>query len=397
MIQSRSDFLDKVIAPLTITDFFQQFWEKKPLHIERARDEHFSCLLGSADIEKLLATQDLYFPDVQLTQASNPIPSIDYVDNNNKIIPLRFIQHYSAGATIVVSQAHRRFTSLSGLTRSTQLAVQMRCQANVYLSPPENQGFNTHYDTHDVFILQLSGRKTFRFYSSTIELPFAHEKYNSETAVKGSKTEEILLNPGDTLYIPRGIMHDAVAEESQPSLHITLGVFPIIIHDVMQQLIQIAAEKNVQLRHSIPVDAWAQESGERQALQNNIAVLLNECTVDNLSEAMSRMQDDVAMSSSQDSAGLLLCINRSGNLELNTRIAIKYGSLLNVERQGLFLKLRLFGLIVEFEEPMSTAVEWLVKHSQCNVGELTGLSDSQQIALAQRLLRENIVEIVAQA
>ena len=32
-------------------------------------------------------------------------------------------------------------------------------QINAYITPPENQGFAAHYDTHDVFVLQVSGSK----------------------------------------------------------------------------------------------------------------------------------------------------------------------------------------------------------------------------------------------
>ncbi len=33
-------------------------------------------------------------------------------------------------------------------------------QINAYLTPPGSQGFATHYDTHDVFVLQVDGRNT---------------------------------------------------------------------------------------------------------------------------------------------------------------------------------------------------------------------------------------------
>ena len=32
-------------------------------------------------------------------------------------------------------------------------------QANAYITPPGNRGFDFHYDVHDVFVLQVSGTK----------------------------------------------------------------------------------------------------------------------------------------------------------------------------------------------------------------------------------------------
>ena len=30
-------------------------------------------------------------------------------------------------------------------------------QVNAYLTPPDSRGFNKHFDTHDVFVLQILG------------------------------------------------------------------------------------------------------------------------------------------------------------------------------------------------------------------------------------------------
>ena len=38
-----------------------------------------------------------------------------------------------------------------------------------------------------------------------------------------SASSEIVLEPGDVLYLPRGFIHSAVTEGSQNSLHLTLS------------------------------------------------------------------------------------------------------------------------------------------------------------------------------
>jgi len=38
--------------------------------------------------------------------------------------------------------------------------------ANVYITPPNSQGFAPHYDDVDVFILQVEGRKLWKLYDS---------------------------------------------------------------------------------------------------------------------------------------------------------------------------------------------------------------------------------------
>ena len=49
-------------------------------------------------------------------------------------------------------------------------------QTNLYLTPPNAQGFKTHYDSHDVFILQIHGKKKWRFYNTPIKLPLKEQQ-----------------------------------------------------------------------------------------------------------------------------------------------------------------------------------------------------------------------------
>jgi len=205
-------------------------------------------------IDSLISSSELYFPDVQLILQPDGIAKDQYVDTDNRLLPLRLIEHYAAGATITIARADTKIGTLGDFCRRLQSEWRIQCHANVYLSPPGQQGFNPHYDTHDVFILQASGKKQFNFYTNNFDLPFNEDKFDSQNFLPGDKTEEITLNAGDTLYIPRGITHDAIALDQQPSLHITVGVYPVIARDLIQELVQLAAEQNTGFRQSVPLN-----------------------------------------------------------------------------------------------------------------------------------------------
>ena len=55
---------------------------------------------------------------------------------------------------------------LAALCRAMEKAFSSHFQANVYLSPPNAQGFGTHFDSHDVFVLQVAGSKIWTLSSS---------------------------------------------------------------------------------------------------------------------------------------------------------------------------------------------------------------------------------------
>jgi hypothetical protein len=96
-------------------------------------------------------------------------------------------------------------------------------QANAYATPAAARGFAVHHDTHDVFVLQVAGTKRWRIYAPVLELPTSSQRWSPALGDPGEPVDEITLDPGDTLYLPRGWPHEAVAQEDD-SLHITVGM-----------------------------------------------------------------------------------------------------------------------------------------------------------------------------
>ena len=86
---------------------------------------------------------------------------------------------------------------------------------NVYHSGPSATALNKHYDTYDVFVLQLEGEKTW-----TIQ-----EDGNAEDLGSINSWETITMRPGDLLYVPKGVFHAAqTAEGCDVSTHVTIGL-----------------------------------------------------------------------------------------------------------------------------------------------------------------------------
>lgn len=392
-----------VLSPVGIERFFEEYWELKPLHIARAGAGPICNLLNVSDIERVLSTHDLDFPRLQMTQAGKPIDVDQYTDGESRIIPSRVLELHASGATLVLSQAQRLIPALSTLCRQTQSALQLQCQTNVYLSPPGFQGFRAHYDTHDVLILQVAGKKTFNFYSAASELPLQHQKFNAEKQSAGDLTESIELAAGDTLYIPRGFIHDAVALDQQESLHITLGVYAVTVQELLQSLLQLATERDVTYRRSIPRDLWVPPpvSGSHNKntmdkstfefadrLRDELPPGLMDPSL--ISEALSLLRDEFALSCKQDAmSGLTRAVDLSAS-----SVQVRHDALLNSEQTSRGVMLRSQGRILEFQQPMADAVVWLLEQPRqhsIEVSEIPDLSPSQREALVEKLISENIV------
>ena len=96
-----------------------------------------------------------------------------------------------------------------------------------YLTPAGSQGFPPHYDDVEVFVIQLEGSKRWRLYDrpDARTNPAANRTTEFRASELGAPTQELTLRPGDVLYLPRGVVHQALAQRSGHSLHLTFSTY----------------------------------------------------------------------------------------------------------------------------------------------------------------------------
>ncbi len=382
---------NSVLDPLSMEDFFSIYWERSPVHIARSDVNPFNALISITAIEELLSTNDLHFPTVQLTQTGQTISVAEYTDENSKIVANRVADRFQQGSTIVLSQAQNLRAELMHLCRQVQVSFGMRCQTNVYLSPAGNQGFNPHFDTHDVFILQVSGKKTFNFYSGGEHLPTSADRFNSDVHKVGDKTEAIELSAGDTLYIPRGMVHDAVADDQEASLHITLGVYPILIHELLSEVLQVGVSRNIELRKALPQRVWRGQDDAGQLPESLIDITKELLAVDIVDEALGRLRDGLALNAIPNLTGAL---NSIATFSDSDQIAVNEYFVVQAERQSNVFLLRLHGSVLEFEDRFADAVEWLLSNNSAKISALPNLDSAQRQALVSKLMESRVIRLL---
>ena len=77
------------------------------------------------------------------------------------------------------------------------------------------------------------------------------------------------LRAGDTLYIPRGLVHEAISTE-EPSLHITVGMLSWTWFDVLLEAVEKLASADRQVRSTLP-PAFARADCDRDAFRKTFA------------------------------------------------------------------------------------------------------------------------------
>ena len=77
----------------------------------------------------------------------------------------------------LLPQLQARYRPLADLCRQLEAEFSCPVQTNIYLTPPNAQGFQTHYDNHDVLVLQVEGAKRWRLYDAPVGVPYRGERF----------------------------------------------------------------------------------------------------------------------------------------------------------------------------------------------------------------------------
>jgi len=258
---------DQVIAPLGMDAFLSQYWEKTWLHLPGSNGR-FSELLSWDDLGLLLENARLVPPHIRLSKDGQIVEQERYVStlpgsgNAPRIDTGRLVALLGEGATLVLQGVEEIAPRVQALSSSFRDAFQCRNHVNLYASWQIEKGFDLHWDSHEVMVLQLHGRKSWQIHAHTLDYPL---DVGSAPKPTGAPVWEGLLNPGDVLYLPRGWWHVA-HPINQPSMHLTFGIAPLNGINFLNW-VATRLRRNAHLRQNLPLP------GDEATLQAHMAQL----------------------------------------------------------------------------------------------------------------------------
>jgi len=133
----------------------------------------------------------------------------------------------SKGSSLILNEIDKLTNKLHDIVRELQDLTNGKCQGNLYFSMQSHQAFGPHCDNHDVFAIHFEGEKVWNIYENVEKNPINHPmfKYSAEEREKkaGKLIDQVTLQPGDLLYLPRGQYHDALASQNG-AIHIAFGL-----------------------------------------------------------------------------------------------------------------------------------------------------------------------------
>ncbi len=385
-----------------VEGFLSQRWSRAPLHRPGADPEAFADLLTLEGVDHLVSTFPRQ-PAFRLVRDGKPLDPATYTRSarlGGRSVSgvgdtARIYEELHAGATLVLQGLHRYWPPVTRFCRDLELDLTHPAQANAYVTPPSSRGLAVHHDTHDVFVLQLSGRKEWAVYEPVLEMPLPSQRWSSELGDPGEPVLSVELQPGDCLYIPRGFPHSARARH-EVTAHLTVGVLTSTWKDVMSDVVAGIVD-DVEFRRSLPVGFADDEDAFARAVAAQVERLrgwLEKVDAAAVAREVSRRFWSRRWPILTGQLGQLMALDDIGDQTVLRRRA---GSICRISAApdgvSCLLGDRELTLPVELEAVMRRIAE----SAPFVVGNLADqLDEASRLVLVRRLVREGLLEIVTE-
>lgn len=394
--------------------FAATYWGRLPL-LSRAADlagpEGFLDLFSPAAADELLSRRGLRTPFLRVANRGRVLPETSFAGSGgagaeiaDQVLDERVLGLYADGATLVLQGLHRLWPPLVDFARELGATLGQPVQVNAYLTPAGHQGFATHYDTHDVFVLQIDGRKHWRIHPPVWPHPLESQPWGERAAevaaqADGPPAMDMWLSPGDALYLPRGWLHSAEAQRER-SLHLTVGVRGLTRYALVEELLALAAQEEA-LRGTLPFGMDVADPHQlAPELTQTVATLRDWLTQVTPQQLASRLRDRSWPAWRPAPIRPLAQAEAIRRLDPASWVRLRPGLRCHLDsspddgqgHDGDRVALRTFDRVITFPAFCAPALWTLLVGQACRVGDLPGLPDDQdRVVLVRRLLREAVL------
>ena len=391
----------ELIAPLDPDVFLRDYYGKKPIHIP-GPPEKFEQVFSWDALNRLLAMSSLWTeksfelaingrqikPDEFCFRSVNREGEAAFKPDLHRVRAL-----LREGATLALDFIDLLSPELAKVTQSLEAVTGAQVCASSFCSWKETRGYASHFDTQNVFACHLAGTKTWRIYkgrmTNAADLPGGHrasfpQSYHEKA--KGEVLDEITLTPGDLLYIPHGLYHDALSA-SEACLHVSFGTIHLVAHDFLQTLMKDLPKDPVFRQHLPHLDNLSSHGPYLAQLAERLRQVMTQPVMAEQLRAYIR----------QDA------FSRFSRFDLPTR---EDNPLYRICRRGQSLEpndnggvLRILGSDHPVEGDEMPALTWILSRDFFAVQDLEaaweGKGQQETAALVARLSRWGVIEVLA--
>ncbi|WP_202879573.1 cupin domain-containing protein [Serinicoccus kebangsaanensis] len=402
--------LTRLLGTLDPDTFARDHWGHT-LHLAGVEDrggDEFTDLFSLDAVDELVSDRGLRTPFLRVAKDGSTLPESAFTSSGgtgagmpDQVDDTRLLRLFADGSTVVLQGLHRTWSPIRAFAGDLADDLGSPVQVNAYITPAANQGFDDHYDVHDVFVLQVSGTKRWSLREPVLPQPLRSQPWTDrrdEVAAAAQQPAhlETTLRPGDCLYLPRGWIHSARAM-GEVSAHLTIGVHAWTRHHLARSALDLVGAglgDEDDVRRSLPMgvdlsdpDGWRDDVEQvRSALLRRLRDLPAEDLAASLHDSQRRSARPAPVRPLAQAAAAEQ-LRASDQVVLRRHLAPSLHT--QGERVSLVSRVATFTL----PEAYRPALERLLEGEPVTVqelGALGGLDEADAVELARGLLRRGV-------
>lgn len=231
-----SNSKNSFLSPMEEANFYVNHWcLHEKLHLSRNDKHYFENLVSVEEIDRLVCSTRIPVTNFNLAKDNDPLPVESYC-TGDLVDANKVLFHHQNGATIILRSAEQWSAPIAKLRAEAEKLLGYEAQINVYITPPSQKSTPPHWDTHELIVMQLLGSKQWRLFESSETLPLEGQRFEVGKHEVGELTDNIRLNAGDTLFLPRGTIHEPIADTY--SIHLSIGIRPLRLADLVAGILE---------------------------------------------------------------------------------------------------------------------------------------------------------------
>ncbi len=389
--------LASLLSPTSVQSFLETVWSRRALLARSERRDRFAGLLDLAEFEFLLSA--VATPGwLSFVKDVVRAPSREELTRDGTLDVAAIYRAVADNQSLLLTKVHRLHRRTGLLCRqittdfrSAGVVLRKPIRANAYFTPPRAQGFAPHYDDHDVLVLQLHGEKLWRIHGEAVKWPRKPMVDALAADALNPKAQEVILQTGDVFYLPRGFVHEAIAQDTS-SLHLTLSVQAATWSDVFERLIDIEHR----LGEPLPIGFCAGGASAAPDKARIVEISDNMARSTTINRAMADIYNSTLIEGDLPATGLLERENAYAKVEPNSWLSVASGISADVEVVGDTAVLRLPGAALRADARALPFFKSLCKKEReaFRLCDLADQGDSLAlIDLAKELVRRGVLII----
>lgn len=373
--------------------FLENYYAKKPTIFKNAITNN---KITWSYINEMLQRSDIHQDHFQLSY-DGIVPKPEYIESyyHLGILKHRFIRpnlynYLKNGATLTANRIVNE-PIINAYARQIEQFTGFSTICSAYITFGEKSSFRSHWDSRDIFVLQMIGKKRWIIYPPSFENPLYMHKSLNMAEQYPCPTEpimDIVLEEGDILYLPRGFWHDPLPL-GQETVHLTIAIYPPSGLDYTEWLFNKLPNIHEINEVRQNLSDWNNDKEKLQSLAKKVSDLIIDQSIYN-----EFMQEFIGEKRVESNLALELLGNVKIN-ELPMTATLRLNSNQSYDKHDEFIIPN--GTKLKLDNEFKDIILYIAQHPQVSVADILNEFDSIEkdkvVGILYELCTNDVVEV----